>query len=255
MKNGIVFYEGPSAIDGRPVIAAASGLITPSTNVKTGPMVQIWFLLKNVPPMQAVHTGEDVSICGNCIHRGRVVEHPVTGARRNVDRTCYVTLFHGPRQVWQGIRDEKYDYVPLEIARRILTRRQVRLGAYGDPASIPIGVLETVLEKAGAVTGYTHQWRIRPDLAVWCMASCETEEERLEAKALGFRVFRVRSKDGPVLSGEGICPASTEMEKATRCSECLLCGGNRGRGSGDVVIRVHGTGAARFEANRALAFA
>ena len=67
-----VFWRGPSAIDGAPVVAIASGLSPvpsdQSDNDKTGPMVQTWILREDMAPIMALR-GADRSICGDCVHR------------------------------------------------------------------------------------------------------------------------------------------------------------------------------------------
>lgn len=245
--QGMILYNGPSVIDSSPIVAIATGLATGANNSKTGPMVQIYIMRSDLNPLQAVQTGADAGICGDCRHRGRIVTNEKTGARKNVERTCYVTLIHGPRVVYSAFERGAYDEVPLSLARKLLARRKVRLGAYGDPAAVPFSVWETALDKVDDINGYTHLWRQFPQLSDFCMASCDTEEERVEAKALGFRVYRVRSKGDPVLKGEGICPASQELGKTVQCVSCMLCGGNRTKAKADITILAHGTGASHFQ--------
>ena len=49
--QGVVFYEGPSMLDGKPIVAIA----TPSTeNRKTGDMIQTWILRRNIDPVRAL---------------------------------------------------------------------------------------------------------------------------------------------------------------------------------------------------------
>src|SRR4051794_12783897 len=106
--QGITIYRGPSRIDGSPIIFAATGFIAPSVNVKTGPLIQTYFLVDGVHPLQASHSGQDVSICGTCRHRGEIIIDPETGKRRNVNRSCYVTLIHGPRLVYEQVQKGNY---------------------------------------------------------------------------------------------------------------------------------------------------
>lgn len=90
---GYVVYDGASRIDGAPVL----GIVTlDSGNVKTGAMAQLWILRADMPPSEASRTGADASICGGCPHRGRIIDGVL------VDRSCYVTLMHGPRAVWDA---------------------------------------------------------------------------------------------------------------------------------------------------------
>ena len=71
----IVAWRGPSAIDGTPVMLVLTGLRRPSTNSKTGPMVQSWILREDMHPLEAVKTGADSSICGSCPLRPWLAEH------------------------------------------------------------------------------------------------------------------------------------------------------------------------------------
>ncbi len=243
--QGFVFYNGPSVLDGSPIVGIVTGLIHPSPNQKTGPMAQVYFLVADVPPFQAAHQGRDQAVCGGCALRGRLVESQ-PGRTKVVERQCYVFLPHGPRRVYDSWREGKYPEISPVEGGRLLTRRLVRLGAYGDPACVPFEVLKGLLAKAGDVTGYTHQWQRFPELKRWCMASCDTPEERDSAHALGFRTFRIRRRDEPVLAGEGICPGSHEMNHTLRCSECMLCGGESTGAKGDVTIIAHGNGSTYF---------
>jgi hypothetical protein len=245
--NGFVLYRGPSTIDGQPIVVIATGLEDGGSNSKTGPMVQIYIMRADQNPLQAVQTGDDVSICGTCIHMGKIVVDPKTGARKNVGRSCYVTLMHGPRVVWDAYQRGVYPEIPLTKARKLLARKRVRVGSYGDPGAVPMKVWKTSLGQVDELSGYTHRWREVPELAEFCMASCDSEAERVMAKALGFRTYRVRPKGEPKLDGEGHCPGGGEMGKAVQCAYCLLCGGHRSKAKADITIEAHGTGSKHFE--------
>ena len=108
-------------------------------------------------------------------------------------------------------------------------------------------VWEVALDQVQELSGYTHLWRKFPLLSAFCMASCDSEADREDAKALGFRTFRVRGKDDPKLKGEGMCPASEELGKAVQCAQCLLCSGARSKAKADITIIAHGTGAGHYE--------
>jgi hypothetical protein len=245
--NGFVLYRGPSEIDGSPIVCIATGLEDGGSNTKTGPMVQVYILRADMNPLQAVQTGDDKAICGTCIHRGRIITDPKTNLRKNVERSCYVTLMHGPRVVWDAFQRGRYPEVKLSQARKLLARRTIRLGSYGDPGAVPFAVWEQALANVTHLSGYTHLWREFPMMSAFCMASCDSEADRDEAKALGFRTFRVRGKAEPKLAGEGQCPASKEMGKATQCSLCLLCGGAKSKAKADITIIAHGTGSKHYE--------
>lgn len=246
MTQNFIFYQGPSMIDGGPIVAVATGLAKASPNVKTGGLVQIYIIRSDMHPIQAVNCGADESICGQCPHRGKIVPAE-SGGTKNVLRSCYVTLIHGPSQVWRGVQSGSYRVLTPEEGADVLEGRMIRIGAYGDPAAVPFDIWETLLESAGPSTGYTHQWRQFPKFAKWCMASVDNEIERAEAKLLGFRTFRVRTSGDRILKGEGQCPASVEMNHATQCNACMLCGGKSTNAKADITILAHGAGATNFQ--------
>ena len=230
--NGVVLYEGPSMLDGAPIVVIATGLATRSANSKTGGgLIQTWILRQDVKPTEACRSGQDASICGACPHRG------TTEDGKNVGRSCYVTVVQAPNNVWKTYKRGRY---PVAMEGGWLAGRDVRLGSYGDPAAVPYLVWANVAREARSVVGYTHQWRTFPEMAQWCMASCDTTDERAAAKVLGFRTFRV-AMDAKRDRAEIMCPASAEMGHKTTCDACKACGGNSAKAKADVVIQVHGT--------------
>lgn len=224
-----LLYEGPSMLDGNPIFAALTGIERPSTNIKTGPMAQTFILRSDMSPIAANHTGADHSICGTC---------PLKGTNGK-QRSCYVTLFQAPNNVYR-YRDRL-----KPLPRNIFQHRAVRLGAYGDHAALPVAVTARIAKHAAMTTGYTHQWRTcDPDLRKYLMASCESAADRELAKQMGWSTFRIKSTDAPKLKGETICPASDEGGKIMTCYTCGRCSGNQAK---DVVITVHGTGKRHFD--------
>lgn len=227
--NGAVIYQGPSKLDGKPIVAIATGLKHASANRKTGDMVQTYILREDLSPIEAVKTDADVSICGQCPHRG-------SGGGK--DRTCYVNVGQGPLNVWRAYKRGSYSRAS-DIAA-IGEKRIVRLGSYGDPAAVPAIIWNDITKLCVAHTGYTHQWREYPELKNLCMASVDSVQEAEQARAQGWRTFRVAMPcDPPRESYEAVCPASAEAGKILACSECRACGGADGR-KGSVVIQAHG---------------
>lgn len=230
--NGVIIYQGPSQINGKPITVVVTSLARGSKNGKTGEMAQVYILPK-LKPVIAIYNGEDESVCGDCIHRY------VNGAG-----SCYVNPAHGPLGVWRGVHllGSYKKATPLQ-ASQLVAGRIVRLGAYGDPAAVPIEVWDTLLSLAAGWTGYTHQWRRKyaKGLNRYCMASCETLEQRQYAKRLGWRTFRIREDSSDVLdAGEFECPASKEQGKRLTCEECQACnGGETGKASPAIIA--HGT--------------
>ena len=231
--NGVVLYEGPSMLDGAPIVVIATGLATSSANSKTGALIQTWILRQDVKPTEACRSGQDASICGACPHRG------TTEDGKNVGRSCYVTVVQAPNNVWKTYKRGRYPAARSDD----FAGRDVRLGSYGDPAAVPSRVWEAVAIEASNMVGYTHQWRDFPEMARWCMASVDTTDEQAEAKFLGFRTFRVTLEDPRMYrnSAEIVCPASAEMGHKTTCDKCKACGGLSAKAKADVVIQVHGT--------------
>ena len=91
--SGAVIYNGPSVIDGSPIVVVLTGIRGSSSNPKTGRMVQSWILREDMHPVEALKTGADASICGQCPHR------PDADGRRS----CYVNPM-GPASVWRTYR-------------------------------------------------------------------------------------------------------------------------------------------------------
>jgi hypothetical protein len=276
-NNGVILYRGPSMLDRAPIVVIATGLSDDSDNTKTGGLIQSWILVADIPPAEALHTGADVSICGDCPHRPRRLA-PVTpdmrrreikraarakarGAKsgkspavwtalqtRAEDRTCYVGM-RAPASIWRAYQRGAYPIVAPALISDIFRGRRVRIGSYGDPAAVPIWVWQTLTARAHRVrTGYTHQWRDYPELAPYCMASADSPAERAAAKLLGFRVFRVREHGAPLLDGEISCPASAESGHVTTCDRCGLCAGTTigSTRAPDISIFAHGAGANAF---------
>lgn len=240
MSAGYVIYDGPSQLDGKRIVVIACALER-SRNTKTGHMVQTYIIRADMHPVAAVKAGEDYSICGGCRHRGN---------GDGTERSCYVTLAHGPSHVWRSWLRGVYEPMDPAAAAILLAGRMIRLGTYGDPAAAPREVWEKLVAHAEGWTGYTHQWRYAdPRWARLVMASADTLAEADEAQALGYRTFRVGA--GTVFGREVRCPASAEMGKKAVCADCRACMGLAGKARASIVIAPHGTGA-RYAREREL---
>lgn len=239
MANGAIIWEGKSAIDGAPIWVIATGIKgTASRNVKTGALVQTWILRSDVEPTQAVHTGADRSICGDCPHRGEIVDG------KNVSRSCYVAVFQAPLNIYRTAKRGGYPRIKGDKAAALLAGRNVRLGAYGDPAAVPFHAWARILKHAARGTGYTHQWRQADSrFARYCMASADSLKEAEQARAMGYRTFRVGTHAESVAKGEFLCPASKEAGHKVNCAACLACGGTQSPNRASVFIPAHGISA------------
>ena len=89
MKSAII-YNGPSLLDGKPIVVIAT---YSNRNTKTGKVVQTYILRSDINPLEASKTGEDFSICGDCTMRGEVTTDPARKQAKG--RRCYVNLGQG----------------------------------------------------------------------------------------------------------------------------------------------------------------
>lgn len=230
---GYVLYEGPSQLDGSPIVAILTGVQSASNNEKTADMLQVWILPRDVSPVEAVKTGDDSSVCGDCRHR------PTNGG------SCYVKVFHGPRSVWSAYQRGRYsrDFKPEMLEGAI-----VRFGSWGDPAAVPWRVWAPMVAHCASWTGYTHQWKNLPEQ--WAgafMASTDGPGEYWEAKGKGWRCFHVgRIPDAPIRT----CPASEEAGYQLTCDACRACNGTalgKLKKRPDIQFLPHGAKAKRFQ--------
>lgn len=213
-----------------------------SKNRKTGNMVQVWILYRHESPLDAIRSGNDAKICFDCPHRGT---------------TCYVDLSRAPLAVWTAYTAGRYAYLPMERYAEVFADRKVRFGAYGESVCVPLEIMRAIASVARGWTGYTHQWR-KPEYQAYrayVMASCDSVADAEQAAAMGWRRFRVRTKQQPLLAGEISCPASDEMGKRTECVRCGLCNGVASASDArkNIAIIVHGSGAKNFVPLTALA--
>jgi hypothetical protein len=226
---GIVIYRGPSALDRAPIVVVATrGTI----NRKTGPTIQTWILRADRSPVDAVNSGADRSVCGDCPLRG-TVEHG-----RNRGRTCYVLPFQGPQSVFRAYRRGIYRELSPDLLSREFAGDHIRLGAYGDPAAVPRPIWDAMTARAEAWTGYTHLWRTGLDLRDLCMASCDNDRDARDAIADGWRVFRITEPGAARLPGSMICPS----HRGLTCRACRACNGTATGRRGHIQIGFHGGG-------------
>jgi hypothetical protein len=236
---GYIAYEGPSLIDGAPIVVIVNKL-EGSDNAKTGAIVQSFIIRSDVAPTEALKTGEDESICGQCPHR------PIL-ARETGEVPCYVNVGRSVRSVYDAYKRGRYTRADAATIAKALAGKIVRLGTYGDPATAPVTMWARITRYAAGRRGYTHQWD-RPDFdaQAWAplvMASADTLEEAARANLLGMRVFRV-SIGVDVQAGEASCPASAEAGRKATCAKCTLCSGTSIQAR-DIVIADHAVGHAR----------
>ena len=225
-SNGYILFETTQ------VVSIATGFARKSENAKTGPMIQIRFLVKAESPTEAIKSGNDRKVCGSCPLRGT----------NGQGRRCYVNLGQSPRHIWTKWKAGGY---PLLSDVTLFQGKSVRFGAYGDPTLLPFALAKQISEVSNGHTGYTHQWR-RPAFQPWkqlIQASVETQAEQELATAMGWSTFRVIPKGSSDVPSNGFECLSDS--KGIQCIDCLACNGTKNKPK-SVWIRAHGTGAKYF---------
>ena len=225
--NGVILYEGPSPVDGSPIVAIATGLTKASANSKTGRVIQTWIMRSDLDPWDAVKSGKDLSVCGDCIHRRTWSE-----VEQKWVHSCYVDVPRAPKAIFNCFKRGGYlTLAEYPKAVRIILRNILRLGSYGDPAMIPIEVWAALIGPNSPL-GYTHQWEstlfdIDPRFKLLLMASVESGIERQRAESKGWRVFQgvVRGSEPP--KGLKQCPSDPTIseDKQVGCDVCQACDG------------------------------
>lgn len=226
--TGVILWEGASPQDGQPIAAIVTGLKRPSTNAKTGDMLQLWIIRTDIAPHEAVKTGQDLSVCGHCIHRRG---HGSKG-------DCYVIPHQAPLAVFKNYTAGKYPRIESADEMAIFDGMVMRFGSYGDPAFIPAQILQDLSRRLAGHTGYTHQAfnkaideRKLSILRGLIHASADSKAHAQKLKKAGWRVFETRY-DTKDTTGT-LCAAERSGLSCLLCQEC------NGQGQ-DVYIVAHG---------------
>jgi hypothetical protein len=237
-KNSIKVWQGEH------IFVALSGIIRPSTNIKTDDMIQVYIMCNDEPPTVASESGLESLVCGNCQLR----KHNAF----DKSRACYVNLGHAPDAVWHSVVDDEVEDVPLFLP-------PVRMGAHGEPVMIPRDVFMSIVEACGRqLTGYTHQWfsmthSERTFWQRWLMASVDHKALRQHshkyvndvdalaayAQRRGWRTFSMGGQVNSIM-----CPNTTH---GIKCVDCLLCNGTHRGNRVSIHIEPHGNGAYRYK--------
>lgn len=247
--TGVVVYHGPSLLNRQQIVAIAT---FHSENSKTGNMVQLWILPAKKNPLRAIHDNDNGGPCGNCALQGIVAWAKAKGLSVNQggrkpknadlhmeDRVCYVNLGQAPESIWKAWKRGKYPELRPEH-RPLFADRELRGGAYGDPAGIPVGILRKLVHWSAGHTAYTHQMADigsrRNSVANLCMVSCDNLQQDRYWKEQGYRTFTVLGPNDtpPVESVE--CPYYT---RGVQCQQCMLCAGTSKQAK-SVYARAHG---------------
>jgi hypothetical protein len=189
-------------------------------------MAQGYVVKTDQRPHASIADGTAGSVCGDC---------------KRIGSECYATNMRGLITVGRKAVAGEYLETAILDASRQLSGYHLRMGAYGDPAALPVGIWRKLLRHAAGWTGYTHAWRSNPHLKSILMASADTLDEAHEAAAKGWRYYRIRSVDDdgqaePVAPGEAVCPASPEGGHRMQCIGCGSCAGTAVKGPHRVII-------------------
>lgn len=229
-QKGFVLYDGASVLDGAPIVVIAT---LETSNAKTGAMVQTWIIRSDIEPHQAIKSGEDVSVCGNCPQR-----HYTGGA-------CYVMTHQAPLSVYRSYKRGLYPTYNADEHANTLQGRALRLGAYGDVAAVPFEVFAPLVALASVHTGYTHQIAHKnfdKRYLLLCQVSADTPKQALKYQSLGAKTFRVALPEDSLFDNEIECLADS---KGIQCIDCGLCDGQ----SKNIAIVVHGKRKNNFKSN------
>jgi hypothetical protein len=159
--NGVIIYDGPSMLDGSPVVVVLTSLRGTSTNDKTSggalPLAQTYIIPRSMLPapdatpttgartwFDALAAGSDASVCGRCPLRPAAVA-AARAAGQPAPDPCYV--LNGPPDVARAVAAGRYPVATLTEAagyvRAMLSAGRiagVRGGSWGDPAAAPVDV-------------------------------------------------------------------------------------------------------------------
>ena len=229
-EKGFILYEGPSALDGQPIVVIAT---MTTSNAKTGDMVQTWILRADIEPHHATKSGKDSSVCGNCPQR-----HYNGGA-------CYVVTHQAPLSIYRSYKRGLYSVYDVAQHQRHFEGRALRLGAYGDPAAAPFEVWQPLVKVSRTHTGYTHQIThaaFDDRFLTICQVSADTPKQAQKFQSMGARTFRVALPNDHLADNEIECLADS---KGIQCIDCGLCDGQ----TKNIAIVVHGQRAASFNSN------
>lgn len=226
---GVELWRGPSAFDGEEIVVIATFR---TENIKTGELIQIWMLGADSRPTAAMVNGKEKTVCGSC-----PLQHGSSGG----NSLCYVNRCTA-NKVYDTWKTGGYPKYNRGQHLHLFSGRHIRLGAYGDPAMVPLSLFKPLLAVASGWTGYTHQWRLgfAQEYRTFVMASTESEKSYWEAKQAGWRSFRIRRPDEPTLPQERVCPASEEGGFRVQCNRCMACHGARTEGRADLSVLAHG---------------
>ena len=225
--KGYIIHEGTTE-SGFAFVAIAT---LKTRNPKTGDMVQIWFLLRDINPVDVVKCGLDANtICAGC---------PFASGRG-----CYVNVGNAPLAVWRAYHRGAYAPLHPFAYASVFGGRKIRFGAYGNPSLLPVSVVKAIAEASAGWTGYFHDWRTNRHAAQYSryfMASTETESSFRLASSLGLRTFHA----SPVQPKGPVECLSDSTNGRVNCAACKLACNGLSSSRPSVWINPHGSQVAK----------
>ena len=213
-QNTVCIFDGPSLKNGVPVITLLTGFKTPSLNTKTADMLQSFIVLRDVSPTDAIASGQDEAVCGDCSLRPIVAKFlKLNSTISEAIVSCYVNVGRSVQAAWNsykagnvatitprqasilisrlrqcpGICEATCKRDHIHKATRCSTRKACdnaghstgplayRMGSYGDPGLVPASIWEQLSQFLNSKhTSYTHNWQ-NADLSRSSMASLDRQ--------------------------------------------------------------------------------
>ncbi len=245
LPSTLVLWEGASRLDGTPIMVVASRINAPSKNGKTGDMVQVSIMRRDLSPIDAWKAGADGAVCpAACVHRSKA---------RGGRGTCYVNKARLGATWRAACRLADAGKVGMPVG--LFTGAVVRLGMEGDPSAVPFTAWQEILIGAKRHTGYTADWRRLPrDWSAIFMASCASPADVTDAIAAGWRPFTASASQADdaayAAAGLKVCASDSVGLSCVRCGGCD--GTSRGAKRAGFYLAQHGAiGAAARKKNDA----
>lgn len=233
--RSFIIYHGPAMLPYKGTVTAVA--FESCDNPKTGHCIAVAILPgKGVDAMAARGKGRDLACCGGCVFRSIA-----SGGNGG----CYVSPL--ALMGYAGAASSAWTAAD-PYAMPACPSLPMRLGAYGDPAAIPLDAFHRLMAwHTGMAWGYTHGWK-HPNaqhLRTVCMASVETPQGQADAQAKGWRVYRIIPTAGDrKATGLPLC----ESAKGVACVDCGQCSGLSGSKGGRAIV-VHGVSIKRATSN------
>lgn len=186
--NSAIVGVVESLFDQQPVLVLASGFKLGANSKVGSQVIQIFYLRADIHPYEATVSGADYSVCKDCPLK------PTNG------KVCYVgTYYLG--NMYEAYKNGVYPQLSQAHLQWMRDYGKVlRLGGYGDPVSVPIEVVQPLIDAAAATLGYTHQWRapLAIPYKTYLQASVESPEEAADAAKMGWKYYRLKLEDDGV---------------------------------------------------------